>query len=493
MLARNWARNEIDLADGGVRGSASPESGLVRDRVMATKLALAALDVVALTTIVVGLNLFWFADVQAFGQSRVTGGTTLAGVILVLTTPVLWRQLRLYRLVGGWRLGTALRTAATGAGALLLLIFSLVVVFKFHQVSRTYLASLGILVTAWLAGSRLGADWQIRRRRADGRHNLRVLMIGGGIGGERFLSALGRHPELGMDPIGYVGHDVPGVDPEHRLGDIDDLHAILSSRVVDEVVICLPFEQWARIRDCAQVAEEQGKTVRIPMWMVDELEGRSRLDHVGGVPLLSLVHTPDDVLQNGVKRAMDILGAVVGLCLFAPALAAAALATKITDGGPILFRQTRVGLHGREFSVLKLRTMVTDAEARLADVAHLNERSAITFKAADDPRITRVGRLLRRTSIDEVPQFWNVLTGDMSLVGPRPALPREVTLYDPRHRRRLSVKPGITGLWQVAGRTDSSFENWVDMDLSYIDRWTPLADLRIILQTIPAMLRGTGA
>ncbi|WP_370326531.1 sugar transferase [Euzebya sp.] len=460
---------------------------------MATKLVLAGLDLVVLSVIVVALNLVFFGDALAFAQSQVSGSASLASALLVVSTPVLWRQLKLYRLVGGWGLGDAVKAAATGAGALLLVIFSLVVVFKFHEISRMYLANLAVAVGTWIAASRLTADRVLRQRRAAGKGNLRVLMVGGGIGGERFLSALRSHPELGMDAIGYVGHDVPGVDPGHRLGNIDDLRSILATRVVDEVVICLPFEQWARIRDCAQIAEEQGKTVRMPMWMVEELGTRSRLDHVGGVPLLSLVHTPDDVVQKGVKRAVDFIGALAGLVAFAPLLALAAAAIKLTDGGPIFFRQTRVGLHGRHFPILKLRTMCVDAEDRLAEVAHLNERSAVTFKATHDPRVTRIGRILRRTSLDEVPQFWNVLTGDMSLVGPRPALPREVTLYDPRHRRRLSVKPGVTGLWQVSGREDSSFESWVDLDLSYIDRWSPLTDLRIIAQTIPAMLRGTGA
>lgn len=491
--ADQTAEIRLTEATPGQHPSRGREDGLLRDRLMVTKLWLAGLDVAALIMIVLGLNVWHFRDITAFGQAAPPGSTqalVIAG--MVLATPVLWRRLRLYRIVGGWTTREALQAGATGAIALLVLIFTAIVVFKAHGVSRIYLASLGMLTGAWLASSRFTAGEMLRQRRNNGKGTLRVLLVGGGIGAERFLTALRKHPELGMEAIGYIGRDVPGVDPKHRLGNIADLPAVLAHEVIDDVVICLPFEQWATIRDCAQIAEEQGKTVRVPLWMVDELKSRSRVDKVGGIPLLSMVSTPDNVLQNVFKRGVDIVGAMVGLTLFAPLIAAAAIAIKLTDRGPVLFRQDRVGWHGRLFPVLKLRTMVVDAEARLEEVAHLNERTEITFKATDDPRITNVGRFLRRSSLDEVPQFWNVLVGQMSIVGPRPPLPSEVELYDPRHRRRLSVKPGVTGLWQVSQRTDPSFESWVDLDLEYIDTWSPLTDMRIILRTIPVMLKGTG-
>jgi lipopolysaccharide/colanic/teichoic acid biosynthesis glycosyltransferase len=160
------------------------------------------------------------------------------------------------------------------------------------------------------------------------------------------------------------------------------------------------------------------------------------------------------------------------------------------DGRPIVFRQTRVGLHGRPFSVVKFRTMVPDAEDRLEELEELNEIKGHAFKLTNDPRMTRTGAFLRKTSIDELPQLWNVIRGEMSLVGPRPPLPREVAGYDLWHRRRLSMKPGITGLWQVAARGDDDFDRWVALDLAYIDRWSVWLDLKIMLRTIPAMLQG---
>ena len=206
----------------------------------------------------------------------------------------------------------------------------------------------------------------------------------------------------------------------------------------------------------------------------------------------SYIHGPARMLSLGVKRAMDIAGAAVGLVLLSPAVAIVAIAILVTDGRPIHYHQTRIGLHGRPFTMHKLRTMVRDADARFSEVQHLNERNNIAFKSGEDPRITRLGHFLRATSIDELPQLWNVLRGEMSLVGPRPPLEREVNQYDVWHRRRLSMRPGITGLWQVEARQDGDFDAWVERDLTYIDRWSLGLDFRILLKTVPAVVGRTG-
>ena len=190
------------------------------------------------------------------------------------------------------------------------------------------------------------------------------------------------------------------------------------------------------------------------------------------------------------KRILDVVGSAVALVLLSPVLVLIAAAIRIDTHGPIFFRQTRIGLHGRPFAMYKFRTMVPDAEARLADLAERNEISGPAFKIAVDPRVTRVGRILRRTSLDELPQFWNVLLGQMSLVGPRPPISTEVAGYDMWHRRRLSMKPGITGLWQVSARLDEEFDRWVELDLTYIDRWSLWLDLKIMVRTVPAMFAG---
>ncbi|HET7400068.1 MAG TPA: sugar transferase [Intrasporangium sp.] len=215
---------------------------------------------------------------------------------------------------------------------------------------------------------------------------------------------------------------------------------------------------------------------------------------VGGLPLV-LVEQPQSLgASRGLKRAFDIVGTLSVLVLALPIMAALAVAIRLEDGGPVLFRQTRVGRDGRLFECLKFRSMVVDAEARLAEIRHLNRSvEGVLFKLTDDPRVTRVGKLIRRLSLDELPQLFNVLRGDMSLVGPRPALPSEVHRYDPDVRRRLHVRPGLTGLWQVSGRSDLSWEDTVRLDLYYVDNWSIVQDVAILLRTVHAVLASRGA
>jgi exopolysaccharide biosynthesis polyprenyl glycosylphosphotransferase len=205
-----------------------------------------------------------------------------------------------------------------------------------------------------------------------------------------------------------------------------------------------------------------------------------------------VVHDSQRDAELVVKRLLDIAGALAALLVLSPLLVAAAIAIQLRDGSPILFRQTRVGRHGRPFTIYKFRTMVPDAEDRYAEVAAKSDTRGAAFKMNDDPRVTRLGHFLRRSSIDELPQLINVLWGDMSLVGPRPAPPREVQGYDIWHRRRLSMRPGITGLWQVESRMDDHFDERAELDLQYIDQWSLWMDLRILVRTLPAILAHQG-
>jgi exopolysaccharide biosynthesis polyprenyl glycosylphosphotransferase len=217
-----------------------------------------------------------------------------------------------------------------------------------------------------------------------------------------------------------------------------------------------------------------------------------RIEDFLGMSILSLVYGPDRIIGIALKRLIDIVVAVAALIVLSPVLLLVALVIRQRDGSPVLFRQERVGLHGRPFRVVKFRSMVPDAEARLVDLVAANEIHGHAFKITDDPRLTTTGRWLRATSIDELPQLWNVLRGEMSIVGPRPPLPSEVEDYDVWHRRRLSMKPGITGLWQVAARRDPDFDRWVRLDLDYIDHWSLWLDVKIVARTIPAMLTQAG-
>jgi exopolysaccharide biosynthesis polyprenyl glycosylphosphotransferase len=260
--------------------------------------------------------------------------------------------------------------------------------------------------------------------------------------------------------------------------------------VIDEVAVCLPFSQWNLIDAIAHVCEEEGKIVRIPMDVLDHAVTVGRMEDLDGTPVFSLVSGPDRAIALAVKRTVDLIASAAGLVVLSPMLLIIASTIRLGDGGPVLFRQRRVGLHGRPFDVVKFRSMRPDAEERLSGLAHLNEIHGRAFKMTDDPRITRVGRFLRRSSLDELPQLLNVVRGEMSLVGPRPPLPSEVEGYDLWHRRRLSMKPGMTGLWQVRERRSADFDTWVQADLEYIDRWSLWLDVKILARTIPAAVQG---
>jgi exopolysaccharide biosynthesis polyprenyl glycosylphosphotransferase len=217
------------------------------------------------------------------------------------------------------------------------------------------------------------------------------------------------------------------------------------------------------------------------------------VEDLDGIPLLSLETTPSDIVPLAAKRAFDLVLSSAALLVLAPVFLVFAVAIRLESPGPVLFRQRRVGVNGREFMLYKFRSMYQDAEARLESLRARNEVSGPVFKIRDDPRVTRVGRFMRRTSIDELPQFWNVLRGEMSVVGPRPPLPAEVKQYQRWQVRRLSMKPGITCIWQVSGRSHISFERWMELDLQYIDNWSLWRDVKILARTIPAVLTGRGA
>jgi exopolysaccharide biosynthesis polyprenyl glycosylphosphotransferase len=274
------------------------------------------------------------------------------------------------------------------------------------------------------------------------------------------------------------------------LGALAEIEDVLHSRVVDEVAICLPAEHSRLVEPIARLCEEEGRIVRIPMADTAVNVTGGRVEEFDGGLVLSLVYGPDRAVALVGKRVLDVGLGVMALIILAPVMAIVALAVRVVDGSPVIFRQTRVGLNGRPFQVTKFRTMLPDAEVLLDDLQADNEIRGPAFKLTNDPRLTRTGRILRATSLDELPQIWNVLRGEMSLVGPRPPLPREVDEYDLWHRRRLSMKPGITGLWQVQGRREENFDRWVELDLAYIDRWSIWLDFKIMFRTIPAMFQG---
>ncbi len=382
-----------------------------------------------------------------------------------------------------------LRATALFAAALLSLLF----LFKLPDVSRAVLLLLFPLLAISALLTRLALRMILVRLRQSGRNTRFILVLGSNGRAQAFADLVESHSDLGLKVIGHLAHDdEPPTVTRPILGTVEDIEEILHSNVVDEVAICLPMSQSAHIDEIARVCEEEGKIVRIPMYVLEHTLSTGRVEELEGLPIYSIVTGPDRVLALIAKRILDLGGALLLMVLLSPLMAAIAVAIRRDTAGRVLFRQRRVGLHGRQFEVMKFRTMVDGAEDRLTDLLELNEIRGHAFKVTADPRVTKVGRWLRRTSLDELPQLWNVVLGEMSLVGPRPPLISEVANYDVWHRRRLSMKPGMTGLWQVRARREQDFDRWVETDLEYIDSWSLWLDFRIILSTIPAVLNREG-
>jgi exopolysaccharide biosynthesis polyprenyl glycosylphosphotransferase len=320
-------------------------------------------------------------------------------------------------------------------------------------------------------------------------------VVGSGELASEIISNMRSHPEWGMKLAGFVLEEgAAAVDPNCViLGRISDLGKILEEHVLDDVVFAVPRERLHSIEDAVKVCEEQGVGVLIALDVLRFGNARMSVGDLNGLPMLALTRTPSDELALAAKRLFDVAVSFTVLLLLSPVLLAMMVAIKLDSPGPIFFKQKRVGLQGRTFGIWKFRSMYMDAEARLESLRAQNEMSGPVFKMKNDPRITRVGRFIRKTSLDEFPQFWNVLRGEMSVVGPRPPLPSEVRQYKRWQRRRLSVKPGITCIWQISGRNNIDFDRWMELDLEYIDQWSLWTDIQICLKTIPAVLGSRGA
>jgi exopolysaccharide biosynthesis polyprenyl glycosylphosphotransferase len=399
----------------------------------------------------------------------------------------------LYRPDERWSVRKVIADVTGAVSLLALATMGMLFFFNLDDVSRLYVVF--VLVAIWLGmvlstiGLRKAYEWA----RTAGYATRHVVVVGAGIEVAQFVRKLTiEHPELGIQIEGFLGDPDSILADYERLGTVDDLPSVLADNIVDEVIVCLPMEQWHDIDTVVRYSEQQGKAVRVPLPAMDYTVARSRFDQIGDAPVLSMVMGPDEAFGLAVKRSIDLILSLVGLILLAPVLIVVALAILINDGRPIFFVQKRVGLHGRPFNLVKFRTMVNGAEQQKHALMKHNERIGPVFKMSADPRVTRLGSFLRTTSIDELPQLWNVVRGRMSLVGPRPPTLEEVRAYDPRHRRRLSMKPGLTGLWQVSARDDPSFERWVQLDLEYIDNWSLAYDISLLARTPMALIRRPG-
>jgi exopolysaccharide biosynthesis polyprenyl glycosylphosphotransferase len=380
-----------------------------------------------------------------------------------------------------------------GTTILVLLIFGL----RLDFVSRWFLVLFGVLNFLFLTVEKIALRQLSRWVRSRGFNFRTALIVGTGPKAAQFAGFLEAHPDWGFRVVGYLDDDNGGeIGLAGRwpcLGTIKNMESVLGAEVIDEVIFVIEKGKLAEYEDALLVAERHGVRAHVSLDIFPHVLARPVLEELDGIPLLSFTTTPSNPVELAAKRAIDLVLALVLFLVTLPVQLAAALAILLLSGAPVFFRQVRCGLNGRQFTLLKFRTMKSGAEDRLGEISHLNEMTGPVFKARRDPRLTAAGKLLRRLSIDELPQLWNVIVGNMSLVGPRPPLPDEVSRYEPWQRRRLSMKPGLTCLWQVSGRSELDFDRWMALDLKYIDTWSPLLDLKILLKTVPAVLSGRGA
>ena len=430
---------------------------------------------------------------------------------------VAWHfALRMRGLYNSYRLSPASRELKDLGAAVALATVPLIPLslpFGFEYVTPAFLVAFPTLAFVGLGLERRLLRAVARRVRSFGRNLRDVIIVGDGGAaldaaarlaqrdglGYRVIEVLNVRPPIAAVPVTAIGSNGNGTgahadEPVVQDHALERLAALLESRPIDEVFLGLPLDgSQPLIRPIVALCEEQGITVRVVAHLAALDWGRASIDTLGEQPVITISSGPPDTLRLVAKRLMDVVGATIGLIILSPVLLAVAIAVKLDSNGPIFFVQERVGLNRRRFPAYKFRTMVVGAEQLQPDLEHLNEAEGPVFKIQEDPRVTRLGRALRRLSLDELPQLMNVLLGDMSLVGPRPLPVRDVNRIDTRwHKRRFSVKPGITCLWQINSR-EPKFDEWIRSDMEYIDNWSLTLDLKILAKTIPAVISGQGA
>jgi exopolysaccharide biosynthesis polyprenyl glycosylphosphotransferase len=391
---------------------------------------------------------------------------------------------------------TTIRVVVVGT----VLLATLAYLLPLSHVSRAWFVLFGILSATFLVGEKILLRILARYVRSKGLNYRTILIVGTGRRATDIATLLEQHKYWGYKILGFVsdGHHLSNGWTKYRIfGTVPDLRKILEHgqivEPIDEIVFAVTRKKLDEMKQIFLMCEELGIRTRVAMNFFQNRVARIEIEELEGVPFLTFTTTPSNEMQLAAKRLLDVGVSLAILALSSPIVVLAAIAIKLTSPGSVLFKQERIGLNGRIFTLYKFRTMIEDAHERRGEVSHLNEMTGPVFKAKGDPRVTTVGRILRRFSLDEIPQLFNVLKGDMSLVGPRPPIPEEVASYHRWHRRRLSMKPGLTCLWQVSGRNDIDFDRWMQLDLQYIDNWSPSLDFKILLRTIPAVLSGKGA
>ena len=448
-----------------------------------------------LTAVLVGFAAAFV--VQAIVKPLTSYGVSQHAVLMVISLPgfaIGASTTRLYQARANERPSqesrNVLRAVAIGVALMVLLAFAL----QFKELSRLWIG----LVASCVAGSVLCERWLARRAfarmRATGRLTRRIVIVGTDSQAIALLHTYQRNPQLGYQVVGFVGEDDIGSRGGVRvLGALEDLERVVEEQHAIGVTVSLPSVGQDEVNMLTRRLTDRGYHVALSTSLSDIDVTRLRPQQVDGRTMIYV----EPVIRNGwralAKRTFDIVTAGALVLITCPVVVASMLAIKLDSSGPVFFRQQRVGQDGKLFTLLKLRTMVADAEQRRDELLALNEVDGPLFKIAHDPRVTRVGRILRRFSIDELPQLLCVLRGSMSMVGPRPALPCEVERWDASLHERLRVLPGLTGLWQISGRSDSTFDQYRRLDMYYVDNWSLAHDLRICAKTFGVVVSGRGA
>ncbi len=383
------------------------------------------------------------------------------------------------------------------ATAIIVMVFVIVFLFQPLLYSRLIFVYAGVLITIFLSASRLAKRVARDYLRKKGLGVDRLLIVGAGEVGRTVMRHVVAQPSLGYHVVGFVDDDPDKGSTDigrfKALGSTTNIPRLVKELVVDEVIITLPWMYHRKIVSIIAQCEREQVRVRIVPDMFQMTLSHLDVEDLGGIPMIGVREISISRGEMLYKRALDVVISTLGLILLLPFFALIAVLIRLDSPGAAFFTQIRVGKGEKLFACYKFRSMRHGADAEKDELLAFNEADGPIFKMRDDPRITRVGRILRRTSLDELPQLFNVLRGHMSIVGPRPAPPSEVQRYQAWHKRRLEVAPGMTGLWQVSGRSELTFDEMVLLDLYYIENWSPMLDLQIMLRTFPKMITGEGA
>jgi exopolysaccharide biosynthesis polyprenyl glycosylphosphotransferase len=433
--------------------------------------------------------------VQDFGASQDSYLTVMLIIIPLWCVSLYWsgmyRSMRLKTALDV--VGVVIKSSFITATTFSVLAFML----KMEFISRTFLILFIIMASLTLILEKACIYFLISYTRKQGYNFRRLLLVGTGKRAAQFISKIRAHPEWGLKIMGVLDYEHERICSEFEdieiLGMLKDMEAIIRRKSIDEVVFIVPRSKLVEMENYLYICETVGVKCTVAVDLFHLKIARLTQTEFDGLPMITFETTSSKEWQLFIKRIMDFVISGIGIVLLSPIFLTVAIIIKLVSPGPVFYRQKRIGLNGRRFVFLKFRSMCERADLQLAKLMGKNEMSGPVFKIKNDPRIYPFGGFLRKFSIDELPQLFHVFFGQMNLVGPRPPVFREVRQYEPWQRRRLSMRPGITCLWQVSGRNKITFAEWMKLDLEYIDNWSLWLDFRILIRTIPAVLFGHNA